>query len=77
MLETTLQDVRYALRVLRQSPLFTLTAALPGVALTVEYNLDANGTLRGFDGVWDRGAYEFGGTSQTAPSAPTNLRIIP
>jgi hypothetical protein len=56
---------------------FTLTAALPGVALAAEFNMDVNGTLRGFDGVWDRGAYEFGGVSNSAPSAPTNLRIVP
>ena len=56
---------------------FTLTSALAGTALGSEFNTDVNGTLRGFDGVWDRGAYEFGGTSNPAPSAPTNLRIIP
>jgi hypothetical protein len=56
---------------------FTLTAALPGAALAAEFNMDVNGTSRGFDGVWDRGAYEFGRASNLAPLAPTNPRIIP
>lgn len=55
---------------------FTLTTAVPGVSLATEFNLDMLGIVRGGDGVWDRGAYEFGGAAPTAPSAPTALRIV-
>ena len=37
------------------------------------FNKDANGLTRAADGVWDRGAYEFG--VSTALQAPTNLRV--
>ena len=43
---------------------------LPGAgdsSLGAEYNTDMNGNIRGADGVWDRGAYEFGGSSSTPP----------
>lgn len=41
------------------------------------YNQDMLGNLRGRDGVWDRGAYEFGGTSaaKPVPSIPTGLKV--
>lgn len=34
-----------------------------GATLTEPFNVDATGLIRGLDGVWDRGAFEF-----TAPS---------
>jgi len=57
---------------------FTLTAPLAGSALTSEYASDMYGNRRGGDGVWDRGAYEFGGgtTTTPAPAAPANVRVI-
>jgi hypothetical protein len=56
------------------------TLAIPtvaGTSLPAPYNLDPLGKLRGSDGTWDRGAFEYGGT-QTAPSPepPTLVRII-
>lgn len=47
-----------------------------GAALASPYNADMTGVLRGQNG-WDRGAYEFGGTSvpQVVPSAPTGLTV--
>lgn len=54
---------------------FRLKAATGGgVALLAPYNADMNGMIRGADGNWDRGAFEFGGTT-TAPAAPTNLIV--
>jgi hypothetical protein len=39
-----------------------------------QFSRDVNGTLRGADGIWDRGAYEYG--VSTLP-APGNLRVTP
>lgn len=39
------------------------------------YNRDMLNALRGADGTWDRGAYEYG-TGGDIPSPPTNLRVI-
>jgi len=50
-----------------------------GYALSSPYNTDMDGNTRGSDGTWDRGAYEFGGSSPSPsvpPSPPTQLRII-
>jgi hypothetical protein len=56
---------------------FRLASALAGTALSSEYASDMNGAARGADGVWDRGAYEFGGSTTTSPpAAPTSVRII-
>lgn len=46
-----------------------------GKALSVPYNMDADGNIRGADGGWDVGAYEYH-TSQ-APGAPTGLVGVP
>jgi len=46
-------------------------------ALAAPFNVDAFGLVRGADGVWDRGALEYSGTSQSPPGAPTGLKIIP
>lgn len=35
----------------------------PGLALTEQYNTDMNGVIRGADGFWDRGAFEFESTA--------------
>jgi hypothetical protein len=40
-----------------------------------QFNRDPAGRVRGGDGVWDRGAYEFS-TSSAALTAPINLRVI-
>ena len=50
-----------------------------GKALAAEYNTDMDGHVRGADGGWDVGAYEYGGTSApppppaTRPEPPSNL----
>jgi hypothetical protein len=41
-------------------------------SLGAPYNVDYDGKTRGSDGLWDRGAYEFNGTTAT-PNPPTNL----
>lgn len=56
---------------------FSLMVATPaGTTLPAPYNTDMYGTVRGADGVWDRGAveYETGG-NLTTPASPTNLRV--
>jgi hypothetical protein len=45
----------------------------PGMALSATYNRDMEGRLRGADGVWDPGAYEYG--PGVTLIAPQNLRI--
>jgi len=51
-----------------------------GAPLSSPYNTDADGKLRGTDGIWDLGAYEYlanGGGDTIAPAAPSNLTISP
>jgi hypothetical protein len=43
--------------------------------LSSPYNVDMNGTVRGADGSWDRGAFEFSGQSVPAPPAPNGVHI--
>jgi hypothetical protein len=50
------------------------TAVGSGLALVAPYNADMNGVIRGADGTWDRGAFEFGGAA-AAPAAPTNFIV--
>jgi hypothetical protein len=45
----------------------------PGTSLASPFNVDRSGLMRGADGVWDRGAFEFAKSS--ALPAPQNLRI--
>jgi hypothetical protein len=53
---------------------FRLAAATrPGVFLGAPYLVDVAGMVRGSDGVWDRGAFEFGGTVQ--PLAPLSVTL--
>jgi hypothetical protein len=48
-----------------------------GLNLGSPYNLDAAGNTRpGSDGIWSRGAYQFGGTVSSLPQPPTSLRIV-
>ncbi len=53
------------------------TATLAGQALSSPINVDGNGVVRGGDGTWDRGAYEFGGSAPTpvAVAPPTNVTV--
>lgn len=45
-----------------------------GATLPAPYNSDKGGSTRpGFDGYWDRGAYEFAGVQSTLPSPPSNM----
>jgi hypothetical protein len=47
-----------------------------GGTLSSPYNIDAVGNARpGSDGIWDQGAYQYAGTSQT-PAPPTNLQGV-
>jgi hypothetical protein len=49
-----------------------------GATLSAPYNVDPDGKIRGSDGSWDRGAYEFAGTGTpppTTPASPRNLRF--
>lgn len=48
-----------------------------GVILPPPFNTDMDGVSRGSDGVWDRGAYEFGGGVGGVLPPPSNLRIVP
>jgi hypothetical protein len=47
-----------------------------GVMLGSPYNLDPNGNVRGADGWWDIGAFEFGGTNIVVPPPPPET-ILP
>lgn len=45
-----------------------------GIALGAPFNADTNGVIRGADGTWDRGAFEFGSTP-SALQPPTDLKV--
>jgi hypothetical protein len=45
-----------------------------GISLSSPYNLDPDGTTRGADGTWERGAYEF--TSFGKPVPPSGLAAV-
>ena len=51
-------------------------ATTAGQTLTAPFNIDYDGNTRGADGVWDRGAYEYGGVT-AKPNPPTNLTGVP
>ena len=54
---------------------FRLTAPTQsGAALPAPFNIDPDGNVRGADGTWDRGAYEYnsGQTGGTQPPSPVN-----
>jgi hypothetical protein len=55
---------------------FRLSAALPGTILPTPYNADIDGVIRGTDGTFDRGAFEFNSGPDVPPAAPNNLRIV-
>ncbi len=50
-------------------------ATKAGKTLADMYGTDMTGNTRGGDGVWDRGAMEFGSTSITRPEPPQNLHV--
>ena len=56
---------------------FHLSAAtIAGMVLSSPYNIDYDGIARGFDGLWDRGAYEYAsGGDTTPPAAPSGLAV--
>lgn len=53
------------------------SATTAGTSLASPYNVDPLGSIRGSDGIWDRGAYEYPPPSSdiTPPAAPTGLYI--
>jgi hypothetical protein len=53
-----------------------LISPLAGTPLAAEYNTDILGNIRGADGNWDRGAYEFVAGGPAIPAPPTRLRIV-
>lgn len=56
---------------------FHLTGALQGVSLPSSYNSDMDGKVRGADGVWDRGAFEYvgGGAGSKTPNPPSIIQV--
>jgi hypothetical protein len=51
-------------------------ATSPGLTLGAPYHSDATGAVRGSDGVWDRGALEFGGAvPPVPPGAPLSVTL--
>lgn len=46
-----------------------------GINLGLPYNVDMDGILRGGDGTWDIGAYEYVSGNNVAPNPPTDLRV--
>ena len=49
-----------------------------GETLQTPFNSDLSGAIRGADGVWDRGAFEYGsGGPLPPPNPPTALRVGP
>ena len=48
-------------------------ATSAGVSLAAPYNVDMTGKVRGTDGVWDLGAYEYSASTVDAPGPPTGL----
>jgi hypothetical protein len=57
---------------------YALTAATAGGIAITGFDRDMLGRVRGADGVWDRGAYEFSGTAAPngPPAAPRGLRFL-
>jgi hypothetical protein len=57
----------------------TIGATYPrekGIALSPEFAIDAVGNMRGSDGTWDIGAYEYmEGKDTTPPAAPSGLSV--
>ena len=53
---------------------WALKAPIGGLALAAPYNVDMNGSIRGADGVFDRGVLEFSSQAAAVP-APTNLQV--
>lgn len=55
-------------------------ATTPGIVLPLPFNIDFLGAIRGADGVWDRGAYEYVEAAPppdtTPPAAPSGVSII-
>jgi hypothetical protein len=55
----------------------TASARNKGLALSTTYAQDPDGRVRGADGAWDIGAFEFGSTNTSVPpAAPTNVQIV-
>jgi hypothetical protein len=51
---------------------FDLKVPVPqGLALSSPYNIDPDGSVRGADGVWDRGAFEYSAGSPPTTTTPT------
>lgn len=50
-------------------------ATSAGVSLAGPYNVDMTGKIRGADGVWDLGAYEYSASTGEAPGPPTGLTV--
>ena len=50
---------------------------LAGLVLVSPFNIDIAGLIRGADGIWDRGAYEFVSSSPPPPPADTIAPSVP